>query len=344
MATTRVKAKFPLNISRATIVAVVSLALTWIVGLVILPQYKPAITSQIDSARQKLPSVSIDWSPNYDPRKNYNASKVAVIIESEPLPVLVPLILHMIGVVPQDWRFVFIGSKKSVFTVGREFGIQVQQGLGKIELMRLPHPWRIKTEEDRHRLLTDTRFYDEFLPGAEWLLMYNSESILCANAEQSLNDWLDWTWAGAAKPATERAKWAGYGGLSLRRVSAIKQVLGFQRRYNDSEPEDKWFGRRLWFLPDAKVANRTDPPFAVMNNITDKPMGYYTPGRGRMLDREIWKLRETRKAALEYCPELHIILDMKLEKERCPNDNLMGEIVGAEPTGTLAMDAVISGT
>ncbi|KAI8402259.1 hypothetical protein FOFC_17566 [Fusarium oxysporum] len=297
MAMRHLKGKLPMNISSPTIFAVLSLVLTWTLATVLLPRYKSAIASHIGNARQQLPSVNIDWSPNDDPRKNYNASKVAVIIESEPLPVLVPLILHMIAVVPPDWRFVFIGSKKSVFAVGREFGIQLQQGLGKIDLMTSPNAWPIGTDEDRNRLLTDTRFYEEFLPGAEWLLMFNYESILCANSEVSLNDWLDWDWAGAA-----------------------------------SDNEDKWFGKRLSILPNAKVANATDPPFAVENSIRPNPMGYYAPGRGRGLDKKYWKLQNTRQEALKYCPELHIILDMKLEKERCPNDNLMGEIVEPQLT------------
>ncbi|KAI8716884.1 DUF5672 domain-containing protein [Fusarium sp. LHS14.1] len=318
MATKSIKSRLPTTISRSTILIVVSLISTWIFATVLVPQVKPTITSQIDEARQRLPSVSIDWAPNDDPRKNYNTSKVALIIEPEPLPLLVPLILHMIAVVPPDWRFVFIGSKKSVYTVGREYGIQLQQGLGKIDLMRLPSPWSIKTEEDLNRLYTDSRFYNEFLPGVEWLLTFDSESILCANAQSSLNDWLDYTWAGAARADVKA--FAGYGKLSLRRVSAIQQVLGFQKRYNDTDQEDIWFGKRLYILPDAKLANLTNEVFSVQNNVTEKPMGYHALGRGRGLDKEVWGNVETRKAALEYCPEMHMILDMKLEKERCPPD------------------------
>ncbi|EGU73822.1 hypothetical protein FOXB_15662 [Fusarium oxysporum f. sp. conglutinans Fo5176] len=333
MAMRHLKGKLPMNISSPTIFAVLSLVLTWTLATVLLPRYKSAIASHIGNARQQLPSVNIDWSPNDDPRKNYNASKVAVIIESEPLPVLVPLILHMIAVVPPDWRFVFIGSKKSVFAVGREFGIQLQQGLGKIDLMTSPNAWPIGTDEDRNRLLTDTRFYEEFLPGAEWLLMFNYESILCANSEVNLSYELHRRRHLANTDARpDDSTFAGYGGLSIRRVSAIQRVLSFQKRLNDSDNEDKWFGKRLSILPNAKVANATDPPFAVENSIRPNPMGYYAPGRGRGLDKKYWKLQNTRQEALKYCPELHIILDMKLEKERCPNDNLMGEIVEPQLT------------
>ncbi|KAH7194828.1 hypothetical protein DER44DRAFT_849420 [Fusarium oxysporum] len=324
-----VKSKLRGESLRTPLIATVALVFAWFVALVLLPQCKPAITSSLANAGQNLPSISIDWSPNNDPRKNYNASKVALIIEPEPLPLLVPLILHMIGVVPPDWRFIFIGSQKSVWAVGRAFGIQVQQGLGKIELMQLPQPWRIRSREDRSRLLTDTRFYVEFLPGVEWLLMFSSDSILCANSELSVNDWLDWTWAGATE---ENKNFAVYGDLSIRRVSAIKQILSFQSRYNDSAGEGSWFGTRLEVLPNAKVAMTSDRPFAVQNNITSKPMGYNLQARGDLVDQDVWKDPEARKEAMKYCPELHIILNMKPEKERCPGDNLMGQIVNSTTT------------
>ncbi|KAF5574340.1 hypothetical protein FPANT_11806 [Fusarium pseudoanthophilum] len=327
-----IKSKLRRDSLQAPLIAIVALLFAWFIALVILPQCKPAIVS----ARQNLPSIAIDWSPNNDPRKNYNASKVALVIEHEPLPLLVPLILHMVGVVPPDWRFIFIGSQKSVWTVGRAFGIQVQQGLGKIELMQLPQPWKIRSREDRSRLLTDTRFYDEFLPGVEWLLMYSSDSILCANSELSLNDWLDYTWAGSADNRENKAL-AVYGALSLRRISAIKQILSFQSRYNDSAADDSWFGTRLEVLPDAKLAMTSDRPFAVQNNITSRPMGYNLQGRGNLVDQDVWKYPEARKEALKYCPEIQIILNMKLEKERCPGDNLMGQINATTTTMEAAL-------
>ncbi|KAF5121160.1 hypothetical protein E5D57_013496 [Metarhizium anisopliae] len=231
----------------------------------------------------------------------------------------------MIAVVPPDWRFLFVGSSKSVFTVGRGFGIQIQQALGKIDLKVLPEPWVINTDEDQARLLADVRFYDEFLPEAAWILKYNRESILCSNSEISLNDWLDYSWAGAARP--EDQGFAGYGGLSLRRVSSIKKVLGFQKRHNNSEPEDEWLGKRIMSMPGEKVANGSGGVFAVENSLADKPMGYYAPKYGRGLNKDVWRDSEARKKILEYCPELHIIMDMKMEQERCPGDNRQGDIV-----------------
>jgi len=33
----------------------------------------------------------------------------------------------------------------------------------------------------------------------EWLMKFESDSILCANSDDSLNDWLDYSWAGAPR-------------------------------------------------------------------------------------------------------------------------------------------------
>lgn len=41
-------------------------------------------------------------------------TRVALLIESRPLPYLVPLLLHFISVVPPEWSFRFMGSTESV--------------------------------------------------------------------------------------------------------------------------------------------------------------------------------------------------------------------------------------
>lgn len=162
---------------------------------------KEEFKERLENAKQRMPEVKIDWHPTLtdDPREQYNTSKLALLIEPRPLPHLVPQILHMISVVPPDWRFLFIGSNKSVVSVGRSYATKHQQKIGKLDLLVLPEPWEIDSKENVHRLLTDARFYDEFIPGVEWILKYEYDSILCANSEISLNEWLHWDWAGAAK-------------------------------------------------------------------------------------------------------------------------------------------------
>ncbi|KAH8194846.1 hypothetical protein TruAng_010979 [Truncatella angustata] len=315
------------TVNRFKVFIVLSLAITWyIAGL--LPHYRPRIQesfkNRLDEAIEKIPTVKVDWSPeaavvDVDPRLKYNSSKVALLIEPRPLPHLVPQILHMITVVPSDWRFVFVGSNKSVVSVGRSYATKHQHAIGKLDLMVLPEPWDIGSKEAIHRTLTDMRFYDEFLPGAEWLLKYEYDSILCANSETSLNDWLHWDWAGAPR-------FSGNGGLSLRRISTIKRVLKFQERVNDTQPEDEWFGTRVWVLPGAKVASGTEGQLAVEDTYIPNSMGFHVRDGGNNLPDAVWKDASQRKAIFEYCPELSLIMDMKLESERCPGDDKQGNL------------------
>lgn len=107
-------------------------------------------------------------------------------------------------------------------------------------------------------------------------------------------------------------------------MSVIKRILSFQARFNDSEPEDEWFGKRLWVLPGTKVASTVEGAIAVEGVYMERPMGYHIRGGGGSLNEEIWGDPSRRKEILEYCPELSMIMDMKLERERCPDDDGSG--------------------
>lgn len=303
--------------SRAKVLLILSLAVTWWFASV-LPHYRPAIKekfkARLGDALQALPTIKIDWG--HTPHEAYNASKLALMIEPRPLPHLVPHLLHMMSVVPPDWRFLFVGSEESVMSISRAYATKYQQVIGKLDLMVLPEPWNITSKEQVWRTLTDQRFYEEFLPNVEWLLRFESDAIMCANSKKNLNEWLDWHWI--ASPRGYNDQTPGQGGLSLRRVSAIRRVLSFQARYNDSEPEDEWFSKRIYLLPNVKVASPADEGLAVEEVYFPNPMGFHVRDGGRgLLGYQVWGDEARRKEIFSYCPELSLIMDMKLERERC---------------------------
>jgi hypothetical protein len=113
--------------------------------------------------------------------------------------------------------------------------------------------------------------------------------------------------------------------------------LDFQSRYNDTEAEDEWFGKRMILLPGAKVANGgQENHFAVEDVWHAKPMGYHV--RADNLADDVWKDPVRRKSNFDYCPELSMIMDMKLERERCEGDNREGEIVDESARRQAAKD------
>lgn len=108
-------------------------------------------------------------------------------------------------------------------------------------------------------------------------------------------------------------------------MAAIRRVLNFQARYNNSDPEDEWFGRRLWVMPGEKVTSGLTA-LAVEGIYVEKPMGFHIPNSGQDLADAVWKDAKQRKQIFDYCPELAMIIDMKLERERCEGDDHEGNI------------------
>ena len=118
-------------------------------------------------------------------------------------------------------------------------------------------------------------------------------------------------------------KLGGGGGLSLRRVSRIKQVLNFQSRQDDGDPEDRWFVGRIGTLPGARMPPpEVEKRFSVQGVWHEKPMGYHVGANGENLHRGVWDNEEQRKKIYEYCPEIKMVLNMKFEREKCTEEEV----------------------
>ncbi|TVY34531.1 hypothetical protein LSUB1_G005748 [Lachnellula subtilissima] len=200
-----------------------------------------------------MPKVSLHYG--VDSHSPYNVSKVALLIENRVSPILTPLLIHFMSVVPPDWRFRFMGSNESVDYLKQSSSIRGHVESGKLDLTYIPENMTTGSQEEISTFLTTLWLYETVLQPAEWLLVFQTDSMLCANSRQSLNDWLEYDWVGA--PWNPNGQFGGNGGLSLRRVSAIVDVLRNQVRAPHSEPEDVWLAERLGHRPGARLANGT---------------------------------------------------------------------------------------
>jgi len=94
------------------------------------------------------------------------------------------------------------------------------------------------------------------------------------------------------------------------------EVLQFQKRLDDSVSEDMWLAARIGLLPGANMAApEIEREFAVEDIWAERPMGYHINPVG--IGGQVWGNHGRRKMIYEYCPEIKIILDMRLERERC---------------------------
>ncbi|TGO34691.1 hypothetical protein BHYA_0186g00220 [Botrytis hyacinthi] len=292
-----------------------------------------------------IPKVTLDYGAPGPTQ--FNQSKVALLIENRVNPILSPLMLHFMSVVPPDWRFRFMGSLESVALMNTSRAIRQHVKSGKLDLTYIPANMSTGSQEEISRFLTNLWLYETVLQPAEWLLIFQTDSMLCANSRQSLNNWLDYDWVGA--PWNPNGKFGGNGGLSLRRVSAIVDVLRNQVRVDDSEAEDVWLTDRLGHRPGAKLANGTTSLIfsgemhsgqgervaaekkkgkgndgtkvgGLIKGVDDwrdgfyEPMGYHTGGSGSILHAGIWGTPEKRKHIWDYCPEVKMIFEMDAAK------------------------------
>jgi hypothetical protein len=182
------------------------------------------------------------------PQSAYDARKVAFIAETRPLPHLPALFAHMTAIVPPEWSFKFMGSPTATTFLRSSPLIRSFEKTGKLSFLELPSNYSLSNRESISQMFTDIHLYRDLLYPAEHLLVFQPDSILCANAPKTLNSFLEWDWVGA--PWSKIATHGGNGGLSLRKISKIVKVLEKEsRRIGDGDLEDLWLSSRLNALP-----------------------------------------------------------------------------------------------
>jgi len=240
-------------------------------------------------------------------------TRVALLIETRALPHLPALLLHFISVLPLAWTFRFLGSPESIALIESSKALYNFIETGKLLVSDLPAKYPVNSQESLSATLTDLSFYSEALAPAEWLLVFQADSMVCAGSSQSLDDWVDkeYTWVGA--PWHIGNEYGGNGGLSLRHLPPIISMLEeIQREPGSGFWEDRWLCDNLWLRDDTNMP----PPeitkeFSVESVWTEKPFGYHLRGSGKLLSREVWGEEEKIEMIYDYCPEIKIVLDME---------------------------------
>lgn len=205
----------------------------------------------------------------------YDPSKLALLVETRPLPHLPALFAHMSSIIPPEWTFLFLGSNISIPFLRTSPTIARLESTGRMRLDFIPSNYSLTSRETISQMFTDLHLYETILSPAEHLLVFQPDSIFCANAPTTLNDFLDWDWIGA--PWSVDATHGGNGGLGLRKVSKILEVLKKEKRQDgDGQLEDLWLSERINHLKGARMPNATiSKTFSVESVWDDRPLGYH---------------------------------------------------------------------
>jgi hypothetical protein len=176
---------------------------------------------------------------------SFNTSKAAVIIETRFRANLIPLILHFTAVLGPTWPIIVYTSAESVglFSASAALGRYLHSGL--IQIRVLPQTVLFTSAASVNAFMTKPWLWENLAP-AEHILIFQSDSMLCANAARSVEDFFDYDFVGA--PIAKHLG-AGYnGGLSLRKRGSMLRILeewDWNETKQDGDPsEDQWYFRR----------------------------------------------------------------------------------------------------
>ncbi len=276
------------------------------------PEYNtkkmPAIPSKTGTTSKPTNTPASSGAVALD--STLDPKRVALIIETRPSLLLPALLTQFITTLPPQWVVRMVGSTEAFSVVQESFSLSRYIKSGKLNLTEIPDSYPVSNNEDLSATLTNLTFYSEFLAPAEWLLVFQTDSIICSASNQSLDDWVDknYTWVGAPWNMDVRG---GNGGLSLRNVPAIIEVLKNEtRKANDPDWEDRWLCDRLKNNAPAEEGIK----FSVESIYYERPLGYHLRGSGKLVDPNIWGNATRKRQIFKYCPETKLLLgNMNLE-------------------------------
>ncbi|KAH6665650.1 hypothetical protein B0J14DRAFT_491760 [Halenospora varia] len=242
-------------------------------------------------------------SPDQNPApKILPGQNAAAIIETRPMDNLAPLILHFSSVLGPGWP-ISLFAPESAVPKSKAFQRAIESGA--VNIHDIPSNLTFMNHNDVSEFLTTTWFWEQLAP-ASHVLLFQADSIICANAPMHVNDFLQYDFIGAPIDTTlGRGDVGMNGGLSLRNRTMVMEVItshswkGELAEAKDVNPtvlyEDQWYYQKLLNTPGARLPKEEEAkPFSVESLWYDTPVGYHQIGKWNM-----GRLAEIDK----FCPE-----------------------------------------
>ncbi|KAL8963061.1 MAG: hypothetical protein Q9193_000635 [Seirophora villosa] len=176
------------------------------------------------------------------------STKIATIIENRPLANLIPLILAFSAVLGPSWPIRIFHSPQNtrLFTTSPRITRLIESN--QVTLRLLPPGLNFTTHEPVSAFYATPWLWENLAP-AKHVLMFQTDSILCANSLRSVDDFLAYDFIGAPIEIADGGGPNYNGGLSIRNREKMLEVLHHFTRPVNGQFEDQWFAERLRALP-----------------------------------------------------------------------------------------------
>jgi hypothetical protein len=183
-----------------------------------LPTSKPPSEPESDGRWRSKPGDKLILTSDV-PFNGTISNKAAVIIESRYRTNIIPLILHFNSVLGPSWPILIYTSPESIGGFSSSAALQRYIQQGAIQIRILPQTVLFTNSDSINEFMMSNWLWESLEP-AEHIFIFQSDSMICANAARSVEDYFEYDFVGA--PLSRK----GYnGGLSLRKRSSILRVL-----------------------------------------------------------------------------------------------------------------------
>lgn len=197
--------------------------------------------TSLTATTTKRPAPYATGDPNaITPTNGTIADRVAVMIEDRPRTNLIPLILHFSTVLGPAWPVIIYTSQENVATFSASAALARHLRTGTISIRVLPLTVLFTNSDSVSKFLTQPWLWEDLAP-AEHVLLFQSDSMLCANAVRSVEDFFEYDFVGA--PIAVHLGEGMNGGLSLRKRSTILRIIEEWdwETHKGSRFEDRWY-------------------------------------------------------------------------------------------------------
>lgn len=179
------------------------------------------------------------------------SNKAAVIIETRRSGGIVPLVLHFSAVLGPDWPVIIYTSRENFGSFSTSAALLRYQRAGRIVIRPLAEGVYFPSWDSVSDFLTTPWLWRDLAP-AEHILLFQTDSILCANSVRKVDDFFGYDIIGA--PIHPHWGVGFNGGLSLRKRSTTLRVLDeWEWAANPHpHPEDQWYFARCVQLNSPK--------------------------------------------------------------------------------------------
>ena len=236
--------------------------------------------------------------------------RAAAILETRPLDNLIPLILHFSAVLGPKWPIHIFTSSSNRGRLQKAPAIVRLVMSGAVLLRELPKgvpdDFAFHESYKMSRFLTRDWFWEQMAP-AEYVFLFNADSVLCSRADRTLDDFLGYDLVMPELGEDEDLS----GETSLRKRNTILKII----EKSDWKPETLgkaelgektktgsealWFWRKLKEDLESGIKNVKLPTKEVMRSFAmdklwqDKPFGY----------ANVRNWYERSEEIINWCPE-----------------------------------------